>query len=267
MAESCCGTYLLQRIPTGIQPKNFFTTYTLDSSAAFKLQQGAQDDARRYTYNAIASLLGAFTALRHNEYAWATTKLYYSAFYAGRSGLCRLNHIIFHAPIIGSNGFTQFELSAFAGNIPKIVDKPPSTHKLVAKRFHDLGYPRFMTSLEIDGIDPLNWLMGNREYWQYRASRFPDPDYPNLFAHFDLKKANRLLEEYYNDATGLFLSDPEHAMIAVPFRLVAWCLEQAPLISSGTVSEEDLEYLKRKCQVGSLNLTRIRNLLKIQQPN
>lgn len=261
MAESCCGSFLLQRIPSGIQPKAFFKSYTLDTSSALTLQQAALDDARRYTYNAAASLLSAFNALRYNEFAWAVTKFYYSAFYAGRAGLCRTNHVIFHAPILGSSGFTQFELAAIAGSTPKIVDKPPSTHKLVAKRFGEAGHPHFMSSLEIDGLDPLNWLMGNREYWQYRASRFPDPDSPDLFSHFETKRANRLLEEYHNDISGVYLSDPEHAMIALPFRLVTWCLQQDSLTSQGTISCDDQNYLKRKCQLGQYTLSRIKNLL------
>ena len=261
MAESACGTFLLQRVPTGIQPKAFFKTFTLDATAAATLQQAAQEDARRYTYNAAASLLGALHSLRQNESAWAVTKLYYSAFYAGRAGLCRANHLIFHAPILGSSGFTQFEISAAAGKIAQIVDKPPSTHKLVAKRFGTFGHPQFMTSLEVGGTEAFDWLMGNREYWQYRASRFPDPDHPDLFTHFELKKANRLIEEYYNDSIGVFLSDPEHAMIAIPFRLVAWCLQQSPLNSQGTITDDDLDYLRRRCQLGTLTLTRLKTLV------
>jgi hypothetical protein len=261
MAETSCGRFLLDRVPAGIQPKAFFANYRLDENSTNALRLASLDDARRYTYNAATSLLAAFNALRSTEFAWAVTKLYYSAFYSGRAGLCRVNHVIFHAPILGSSGFTQFELAVAKGNVPKVVDKPPSTHKLVAKRFSETGHPSFMSSLEIDGKPPLNWLMENREYWQYRAARFPDPDCPDLFVHFEQKKANRLLEEYYTDSSGIFISDPEHAMIALPFRLVAWCLEQDALTSHGVVSNTDRDYLRKRCHMGQFTLSRIKQLL------
>jgi hypothetical protein len=252
---SASGTYLLNCIPSGTNAKDFFTTYIVDTNAESIIKQAAHDDACRYVYNAVISFLSGITGLHSKQIGWTVTKLYYCAFYIGRAALCRSNHVVFHAPRPLGNGFTQFELRGQAGQQAKIVKQPASTHKLVALRFKELGYPPFMTGLEINGLDPVLWLMDQREYWQYRASRFPDPDSPPIFDQLDTHKAQRLLEEYASDRTGVFLSDPSHAMVSIPFRLVKWALSQESLISPGIATEEDIAYLRKCCHIGKQTLT------------
>lgn len=260
MPQSGCGTYLLGPIPNGVTAKNYFASYTVDSRAELVLKGIAREDARRYTYNAVVSFLGGIGGLHTQQAAWAVTKLYYSAFYVGRAALCRANRIVFHAPKPGG-GHTQYELIVRVGQKATVVSNPPSTHKLVARRFQEIGYPAFMNALEINGQDPLLWLMEQREYWQYRAARFSDPSMPDMLAGIAIGKAQRLLEEYASDLRGVFLSDPDHALLAIPFRLVTWALSQESLISPGTADEEELQYLRKRCQIGRQTLVGIRRLL------
>jgi hypothetical protein len=225
------------------------------------LKEIALDDARRYTYNAVVSFLGGIGGLHTQQAAWAVTKLYYSAFYVGRAALCRASHIIFHVPKPSGVGNTQYELDVRAGQKAVVVSRIPSTHKLVAHRFREEGYPMFMASLEVDGQDPFHWLMEQREYWQYRAARFPDPEMPDILAKIDILKVQRLLEEYVSDRNGVYLSDPDHALLAIPFRLVTWALSQDTLLSSGAGSKEDLAYLRKRCQIGKQYITAIKRLI------
>jgi hypothetical protein len=260
MYENCAGNYLIKRIPTGVSAKDHFASYTLDSTAASELAILASEDARRYLYNAVISLLGGIAGLDTQQAGWTVTKLYYCAFYVGRSSLCRTGLVIFHVPKPSGSGHTQYEIQASAGKQAAVVSKPPSTHKLVADRFQVL-YPPFMRGLTIDGLDPLLWLMDQREYWQYRSARFPDPDSPQILIKFDVKKAQRLLEEYANDKTGLFLSDPDHALVSVPFRLVRWALSLDSLSSSSVIDTEHIAYLKKRCHIGKQTITAISNYL------
>ena len=257
MSGSNAGKYLLGRVPTGDEPKVFFSAYILDTVAESLLIKYAREDARQYVYNAVVSFLGGIGGLHTHQAAWTVTKMYYTAFYVGRAALCRARHVIFHVPRHGSNGHTQYEIRIAVGQKAKVVDKPPSTHKLVAFRFQQIGYPVFMRGLTIDGIDPINWLMDQREYWQYRAGRFPDPDLPTILDQIDTTKAQRLLAEYSADRTGVYLSDPAHAVVSVPFRLVEWALSMESLLSPGVVDAEDLRYLRRRCSIGSQMLTSI----------
>ena len=261
MPRSGCGAYLLKSLPSGESAKDYFNRYTIDSHSASVLKGIAREDARRYTYNAVVSLLNAIGGLYTQQAAWAVTKLYYCAFYIGRASLCRTDLVIFHAPKPNGGGHTQYEMIIRAGEKATIVSRPPSTHKLVARRFREVGYPNFMSALEVNGQDPYLWLMEQREYWQYRAARFPDPDMPVLLARIDIKKIQRLIQEYELDAKGLFLSDPEHALLAIPFRLVTWALSQESLLSPAGADEKDLGYLRKSCRIGKQNLTSISRLL------
>jgi hypothetical protein len=208
-------------------------------------------------YNAVVSFLGGIGGLHTQQAAWAVTKMYYAAFYVGRAALCRGRHVIFHVPRQGGDGHTQYEIRIAVGQKAIMVDKPPSTHKLVALRFQQSGYPVFMRGLTIDGVDPIRWLMDQREYWQYRAGRFPDPDLPTVLDQIDTTRVQRLLAEYAADRTGVYLSDPTHAVVSVPFRLVEWALSLESLLSPGVVSTEDLRYLRKRCCIGSQTLTSI----------
>src|ERR1700741_3873957 len=170
MPESSCGTYLLGLIPSGTPAKQYFSHFTVNAASESVLKSMAKEDARRYIYNAVISLLGGLSGLRTQQAAWAVTRFYYTAFYIGRAALCRSDRIIFHVPKpSGSSGHTQYELMIHAGE-HATVSKIPSTHKLVANRFRELGYPPFMAGLSVNGLDPFNWLMGQREDWQYRAA-------------------------------------------------------------------------------------------------
>lgn len=249
------AAFLLGLIPTGTSPRDFFTTYKLDSANDSSLRLAAQDDARGYVYNATISFLSGLAGLHNQEGAWAVTKMYYSVFYSARAALCRSNLVIFHVPKSGGDGHTQYQIRVQPGNRAEVVEKPPSTHKLVAKRFRETAYPFFMRGLQIDGVDPVLWLMQLREYWQYRAARFLDPELPDVFEAIDTRKAPRLLGEYARDTEGVFLADRTHAALAVPFRLLLWALSEDELLSPGVVDREDVAYLRKLCRVGGLKLT------------
>lgn len=262
MSQSSCGTYLLGLIPSGVTAKDHFVSFTVNSHSESVLRGYACEDARRYIYNSVVSFLGGIGGLYTQQAAWAVTKLYYSAFYVGRAALCRADRVIFHAPKPFGSGHTQYELIVRAGQKATVASNPPSTHKLVAHRFQAAGYPGFMAALEIDGQDPFQWLMEQREYYQYRISRFSDPQMPDVLAKFDTTRAQRLLAEYAGDSTGLYLSDRDHALLAIPFRLITWALSYEPLTTDGVIDEDDLEYLRKRCQIGNQILTGIKTLLK-----
>jgi hypothetical protein len=246
--------YLISCIPNRTDPKTFFSSYRISTSEELVIRTAAKDDARKYVYNAIVSFIGGLICLHSQQAAWAVTKMYYTAFYIGRAALCRSNLVIFHVPKPNSNGNTQYQIRVSAGQQAEIVNKYPSTHKLVARRFLEAGYPIFMRSLLVDGVDPILWLMEQREYWQYRAGRFSDPDLPDVLYKVDSKKMPRLLLEYEADSTGIFLADRSHAIVSIPFRLILWALSQDSLLSAGVIDEEDIKYLRIQCRLAGNHL-------------
>jgi hypothetical protein len=106
------------------------------------------------------------------------------------------------------------------------------------------------------------WLMNQREYWQYRAGRFPDPDQPNILDQIEPRKIQHLLVDYTNDTKGIYLADPAHAVVSVPFRLVTWALSEDSLLSPGIVDTEDIRYLEKRCCIGRQTLSAISQHLR-----
>jgi hypothetical protein len=254
VSGNSAGNFLLGRVPPKTKARVFFSTYVLDAADAATLFASARADARRYVYNAVLSFLSGMAGLRTQQATWAVTKMYYTGFYIGRAALSRAGRVIFHVEKEAGNGYTQYEIQVRAGEQVTVVSDTPSTHKLVALRFRQIGYPVFMRGLNIDGTDPLMWLMDQREYWQYRAARFSDPDLPSILEEIDPDKVQRLLAEYANDPKGIFLADPAHAVISIPFRLVAWALSVESLISPGVVDVEDVNYIRKRCCMGKQRL-------------
>ncbi|MHC4147497.1 MAG: hypothetical protein ACYS7Y_25650 [Planctomycetota bacterium] len=250
----------MDKVPIGINAKGYFKQYVFTSSDIQALGKCVNDDSWRYVYNGVLSFLGGLSSLKRNQCAWAVTKLYYTVFYIGRAALCRSGIVIFHAPL-SAKRFTQFELLLNAGQQAKVVSSPPSTHKLVAKRFQEVGYPSFMSGLEIEGMDPILWLMNKREFWQYRSGRFPDPDFPDILENINISKVQRLLQEYLADRSGLFLSDIDHALVSIPFRLVCWALGEDSITDSEVIRDFDISHLRKQCHIGNQTLSTVARLL------
>lgn len=254
--SNTAGSYLLRRIPPGTTGKNFFLNYIVTANEQSLLQAAAKEDGYRYAYNGVLSFLGGLSGICSRGAGWAITKLYYSAFYIARASLCRNGHVIFHVPKEGTSSHTQYELKATAGERAEI-SRIPSTHKLVAYRFKQGGYPAFMQGLVVDGEDPIEWLMKQREFWQYRSARFSDPDFPGVLAAIDPQRLQSFLSAYEEDRLGVYLSDPDHALIAIPFRLLIWYLSGTPFKSTGVFTPEDFSHLRKSCIAGGRKVTAI----------
>jgi hypothetical protein len=256
--------FLLDRIPVGVAAKDFLANYQVSDRDEPSLREAANEDARKYVYNAVVSFLGGISGIHSQNAAWAVTKMYYVAFYIGRAALCRSGIVVFHVPKPNGNGNTQYQICISPGMKATIVSKPPSTHKLVAELFREKAkYPGFMRGLVVDEIDPIAWLMEQREYWQYRAGRFPDPDMPDLFDQIDPRRLSQVLTAYAEDTTGTYLADRSHALVSIPFRLLLWSLSQEPILSPGIVDPEDVTYLEKQCRIGGQKLSVLcRHLLR-----
>lgn len=255
------GRFLLKQVPVGTTGKFFFQTYVVSAADEATLEAAANEDGHRYVYNGVISFLSALAGLHRYDAAWAVTKLYYSAFYLARASLCRSRHLIFHVPRDGTSGHIQYELTIAAGQ-RATISRVPSTHKLVAVRFQEVGYPAYMRGLTVDGLDPIQWLMEQREFWQYRSGRFPDPELPKSLLQIDASKMQRYFTTYAEDKKGIYISDPDHALVAIPFRLLMWSLAEAPLTNASIIEREEFAYLRKSCVCGKQNFSIISRQLQ-----
>jgi hypothetical protein len=119
-----------------------------------------------------------------------------------------------------------------------------------------------MRGLAIEGLDPINWLMEQREFWQYRSGRFPDPELPQSLLAIDVSRIQRYLATYVEDEKGVYISDPDHALLAIPFRLLMWSLAEAPVTDASILDEEELAYVRKSCICGKQNFSIISRQLQ-----
>jgi hypothetical protein len=93
-----------------------------------------------------------------------------------------------------------------------------TTHGCVLERFAVSFSRDFFLSQEIDLTSPLVWLMNRREEVNYRFSRFTEPMTPRYFKFAVAEDLRKLLTTYTSNDVYVF--DPDHAMVAFPFRLM-----------------------------------------------
>jgi hypothetical protein len=73
-----------------------------------------------------------------------------------------------------------------------------------------------LLSQPIGGEPALEWLVNRREDANYGQGRFADPRAPDHFLRVTQLGFRRALNAYLNEASSLYVFDPDHAMIAFP---------------------------------------------------
>lgn len=206
---------------------------TLSSSEAQQLTSTLQNDAGDYAYSSIVSLGDALKGIDEARYTWATIKLYYSSFYAIRARLAIDKICLFYVKQ------TPFSVFARAGECPN--KEKGQTHKIVLNLFRRHRLEQYFLSQSINLDEPLDWLINRREEANYKRARFVEPGLPDHFVKISSLGIRKACGAYLSDHTGLYMFDPEHAMVAYPLLLAARICE---LCRSHGVLIQDEEHSK-----------------------
>jgi hypothetical protein len=218
------------------------------------LESALIDDAIDFYYKGILSLYEALISSYEKSFSWATVKVYYSVFYFLRSSLC-----------CKKVGFVRKSRDAyyFQNNLlesPKKLSSPD--HKAAIELFVLFyGKSDFLQSNSINGTNPYEWLMKQRENVNYRYRTFYEPDVPSIWevvaGNIESEGLEYWIKKYLDENIYAFLED--HAVVALPIKRLF-------LTHADMLNQNIRVLVKPEKQTKLLELSSKHSYLKILKP-
>lgn len=194
----------------------------LSANDVLSIQPQIKNDAVSYWLKAIHSFTQALEGISIGNSAWSIVKLYYSVFYCLRGELLSNSHLLirnqslFYLNLNAGTQFSEFKLGKIRGD-----------HQLTIGYYLKLVNDGIITDLvssnQIDGISPYEWMLKQRERVNYQMQRFPDPRIDELIektyeaiSHKNLDAIFKQIDSSFN-TDGIYLFDKDYCIIAIPF--------------------------------------------------
>jgi len=118
----------------------------------------------------------------------------------------------------------------------------------------------WLLSQQIAGLDPLQWLMDKREDANYR-SQFSEPTTPDYMRKLFESGPRRLIAEYVADDDGIYVFDPDHAILAYPLRVLTYCRQALATANVQPFPDSLSAFLGSICVDPSGRLTKLAKLI------
>ena len=87
--------------------------------------------------------------------------------------------------------------------------------------------------------------MNLREDANYKTARFVEPNIPAHFSKLSQFGARKVCQSYLEDKTGIYIFDPDHAILAYPLSLIKKSHEEFKLQGLSTLKKEDMVFLQK----------------------
>lgn len=185
------------------------------------IQSQIKNDAVSYWLKAIHSFTQALEGIYAGNSAWSIVKLYYSVFYCLRGELLSYSHLL-----IRNGSLFCLDLSTET-QFTEIKHKLSGDHQLTivyySKLVNDGAIPDLVSSNQIDGINPYEWMLKQRERVNYQMQKFPDPRIDELLdktydavVYKNIDALFKQIDSSFN-TDGIYLFDKDYSMIAIPF--------------------------------------------------
>ncbi len=233
--------YINQSLFSDITSKTEIEKHALNNLEAANLLKHLRNDSTSYLYSAIISISDATVGIKNQSLTWATIKLYYATYYAIRSLLAMNGICIFYIKTTPKKS-TPFILNALPGKMAR-KSNISQTHKLVLEEFMKQDIEPLILSQEIDGKNPLDWIIDKREEANYKNAKFIEPEIPNYFKKIVNLGVRRVIKEYLLDNSCLYSFDSDHAILAYPLKVVQIAYNQIHQIDRSLFQKDDVKYL------------------------
>lgn len=228
-------TYAASLFPVNVS-RPAIRAHALTFVQAAALSHALNQDKADFYYSAWVSFVDALHGMLSGFYTWTTVKLYYSVFYSLRAALAANGICIFHVRN------TACVIEAAAGKMPDL-SRDAGTHKTVLRAFQRLYSQHPLQSQDIGIENPLDWLMRLREEANYINARFIEPSAPDGFAFVARRGVRTMINAYLEEATGLYVFDPDHAIVAFPLRALQLVGEGITTGGLLRPSEEEMKFI------------------------
>jgi len=141
-----------------------------------------------------------------------------------------------------------------------------TSHEFMFERF-SAAFPQLaIMSQDIAAEPTFTWLRHQRERIQYLEPGFADPSAYELFESWEGKNQRALLDFYLSvdesstDYADLF--DPQHAMIAIPVRLLSDTIYNVRLSHQFSFPPDQLAHCQKLCRAGGHPISRFNQLIR-----
>lgn len=213
------------------------------------------EDANDYYYSACMSVVDGLRAIDVGFFTWSTVKLYYSVFYAVRA-LLAIDKVAVFWP-----DRAPFRVHASPGSLPTFVSGE-GTHTQVLNAFRGAKPTHAVLSQDIDLMDPLDWMVEQRNRANYFDSRFCEPQLPAHFEQVDRFGVRQAVAAYLGPNSAVLAFDKDHAIVAFPL-LVLQSIGNAIKAAGGAVLDDgELGFLVTKCQERKAALAPLMTFIK-----
>ncbi len=224
----------------------------LSSNEIAFIQQLIHNDAISYWLKALHSFTQALEGICSGNSAWSVVKLYYTVFYCLRGELLYNSHLLirngtlFCLDLTTKTQFEEFKIKGLNGD-----------HQLTINYYSKLVYNGIVEDLvssnQIDGISPYEWMLKQRERVNYQMQKFPDPGVDSLLVKMvEAAKHNnedivfKQIDSSFN-TDGIYLFDKDYSIIAIPFYKLQILLKYIQIVHPDTsLIATELSYVKNK---------------------
>lgn len=208
----------------------------LSTSERQNLELRLREDAKDYYQAALVSIVDGLRSISDGFFSWATVELYYAVFYSLRSRLALSGECVLY------EGHSPRLMTTAAGAV--VSKLSGNTHHCVLKHFSRTFPLDFFLSQTIELIEPLVWLEDRRTDVNYRNSRFCEPVPPTFLSYAAATDRRQMLGGYLID--DVYVHDPDHAMVAFPFRLVVDLRSRLTAQGLVPLQQAELEFIQSK---------------------
>jgi hypothetical protein len=219
-------------------------SFVLTANDISRLRAANHLDGTAAASAACMTYAEALAAIDGHRYSWATVKLYYCLYYSIRAYLCYSDEIHFY--------ISRKPRWIHLRQGETIKNGKGTSHEMALDRFRTRFPQHEILSQNVLADNPLTWLKDQREATQYLREPFVDPALPDKFRGYISGKPRRMIDFYlsvaYTSSEFATLFDPQHALVALPLRLLAELLNVARGSYNFRLSEEQSQQCRSVCR-------------------
>jgi hypothetical protein len=227
--------YIRSRVIIGTPAKNTYESFIFNQYHSTEISVLLKQDAMSYIYSSLVTFGDALRGVKEGFYSWSTIKLYYSVFYALRAILAFENHCLFYI------GTTPCSLIPLPNSYPK--KEKGTTHKVVFELFKRSHPNSVFYTQDIDLTPAFDWLLNQREHCNYKQPKFIEPATPAIWTKVANGGLRQMIQAYSEDNMYLNTFDPDHAILALPIKVIQEALSKLSNHQDLFFEDEESEYI------------------------
>ncbi|WP_374944944.1 hypothetical protein [Sphingomonas sp.] len=190
-----------------------FENYTINHQDLPQLSAALSVDAGAYFDKGIITVFQALAGLDQGHESWALIKLYYAIYFFLRDELANDG-----IAILRCKNIYTLEVQYGAKPVKRAGPRYRGDHHATISLHQDRFIGRdLLTSQNIEGESPYNWMKDKREWINYRRRYFIDQVGARGISSAD-ESFSKQIDRYCKDTIPIYCFDPDYAALALPIK-------------------------------------------------